>query len=123
MYAKISISIYVGIITLNIYSRMTYVSIQNWAREPSFKSLGYHFYFFIYYIIIHRLGDQRSNPNSFILFSLIFLFIFFSLGLRRIGIEHPQPHFLFISFSLMSLLFGRGGVGSNPHIPTMIFSP
>ena len=120
-YAKISISIYVGNITLNIYSRITYVSIWSLSNGTQLESLVniYIVLFILFWSI--SLGDPRPSPNAFILFFLNFSLHFSLIGTERMWNRTPTTWFPFILFSLIYLHLGREGVGSNPHNPTLIF--
>ena len=60
-----------------------------------------------------RLGDPRSSPNAFFLFSLNFL-IFRSFGTKRMWDRSPTTSFSFILFFLKQFSFDRKGVDRTP---------
>ena len=102
MYAKISISIYVGSITLNIYSHMTYVSIQSLGKGTQFWISWLtltSFLFILFWSIL--LGDPRLSPNAFVSFFLFFYsFLFACLRTKGLWNRCPTTSFLLILFFL-----------------------
>lgn len=89
-------------------------------REPGFEYLGQHLHFIIHLDLIHATWGSKIDPQRL---HFIFPFIFRLMGLRGCGIYPLQPHLLFSFQFFQFLSFGRGGVGSNPHSPTLISSP
>ena len=119
MYAKLSISIWVGGIILEhlIHVWLMY-QYGIWAREPDFLIPRTTLTFFLFILVWSiRLRGPSLSPNAFILFfPLISLFISRFMELRGCGIEPPQPHLLFIFIAFKFLSFGRVVMGSKPHI-------
>ena len=92
-----------------------------WAREPHFEFLEQHLNFFSHFGLAHMDWGPMFEPQCLhFIFPLISLFIFRLMELRECGIEPPQPYLLFIFIVFKFISFGRGVVGSNPHIPSLI---
>ena len=80
MYAKISIPIYVGSIVLNIYSGMTYVSIQKFGQGNSVSNPLDNTYIFLFiYFRSHNIGPE-IKPQRCHIFLLYFIFFFYPFG-------------------------------------------
>ena len=79
---------------LNIYLRMTYVSIWKFGPGNSVLSpLNNTYIFPLFYFCQHGFGTQDRALTPSFCFPLISLF-FIRLGQRGCGIEPPQPNFM-----------------------------
>ena len=121
MYNKISISIYVGnIIFEHLFMYDLYINTKFDKGNPISNPLD-NTYIFIYFCLVYTTLGPKIEPQH-----LRFIFLNFSIHILFIGTERmwyrtTTTSFHFSFFSLIPLLLGREGVGSNPHNPTLIF--
>ena len=101
-------------------SRTTYISIQIWSSQPSFKSLVLQStYFFLLNFSPHGIGTLDSAATSTFPFYFYPFKILF-LDRRVAGLNHHSPFYCFIYFPWLSQV-DLEVVGSNPHNLTLFF--
>ena len=120
-YVKILISIYVGNFILNINSSMTYVSNTIFGQGNPISNPLDNTYIFFWYDT-HGLGTKDQAPMpSFHFFSVIYLFLFRSLGLRWCRISPSQPYLFLFSFLLILSFLAERVWDRTPTTPFNFF--
>ena len=119
--SRLLISIYVGSIFWTFIHVWLIYQYGIWEGNLNSKPL-YKNYIFLYFGLIHTAWGHKIEPQCFhFIFPQNFTLQISFIGTQRIWNRSPTTSFYFYFLLFSFSPFGRGGVGSNPHIPTLFF--